>query len=101
VNVWHLYILLCDQKTYYVGISSSLASRIKSHRVKRNIGTKEFSDFKLIYTETYSTRKKAESREKQLKRWTAAKKKALIEGKLDLLRKLSKSREFGEGRQQG
>jgi putative endonuclease len=86
-----VYILLCDQKTYYVGLTSNVNNRLKSHRTKRNIATKEFSDIVLVYTERYKARKEAEKRESQLKKWTRAKKKALIEGDIELLKKLSKS----------
>ncbi len=89
---WHIYILLCDQKTYYVGLTSNLENRLMSHKLKRNLGTKRFSDIKLVYSENFETRNEAERRETQLKKWSAAKKKALIDGDMQLLIKLSKSR---------
>lgn len=89
---WFTYILLCDQKTYYVGLTSNLQNRIKSHKDKQNIGTKEFSEIKLVYYEQFKTRIESEQREKQLKGWTVAKKKALISGDLEQLKKLSKTR---------
>ena len=46
----------------------------------------------LVYSEQYQARKLAEKRERQLKGWTYAKKKALIDGNKDLLIKLSKTR---------
>lgn len=88
---WYTYILLCDGETYYVGITGNLDNRIKSHKFGHNIGTKRFSDVKLVYYETYNTRKNAENRERQIKRWKRTKKKALIDGNMDLLKKLSKS----------
>ncbi|MBI5614023.1 GIY-YIG nuclease family protein [Candidatus Gottesmanbacteria bacterium] len=90
---WFVYILFCDQKTYYVGLTHNTSARTLSHQRKKNIATKEFSDIKLVYQEKYKTRIEAERREKQLKGWTVAKKKALISGKLALLIKLSKNRE--------
>ncbi len=89
---WYIYILLCNQKTYYVGLTHNLEQRLTSHKQKRNIGTKEFSDLQLVYHEEFDTRDKAERREKQLKGWTFAKKKALIDGNTDLLIQLSKTR---------
>ncbi|QQS39590.1 GIY-YIG nuclease family protein [Candidatus Woesebacteria bacterium] len=65
--------------------------RLASHKAEQNIATKKFSELKLIYFEKYETRKEAENREIQLKKWSRAKKKALIEGDIDLLIKLSKS----------
>jgi predicted GIY-YIG superfamily endonuclease len=62
-----------------------------SHKDKQNTATKEFSELKLIYTEKYKTRKEAEKRETQIKKWTRAKKEALVLGNIELLKKLSKS----------
>ena len=50
----------------------------------------------MVYSEPYATRKEAEFRETQLKKWSVAKKKALIQGNLELLKELSKNREFVE-----
>ena len=88
---WYVYILLCDEKTFYVGLSSNLKERLHSHNSQYNIGTKKFSRIEFVYSEKHPDRKSAEYREKQLKRWTHAKKKALIEGNIELLKQLSKS----------
>jgi putative endonuclease len=72
--VWKTYILFCNQKTFYVGITSNIEQRLNSHKEKRNLATKEFSDLKLVYTEEFQNRKEAERREKQLKGWSFAKK---------------------------
>lgn len=94
---WFIYILFCDQKTYYVGLTNNLEKRFHSHRNKENIGTKEFSDLKMVYSEKFNTRKEAETREKQIKGWTVAKKKALIEQNIGELVRLSRNREYVEG----
>jgi putative endonuclease len=74
-----------------VGLTHNLVQRFNSHLNKENIGTKEFSDLDMVYYEKFETRKEAEYREKQLKGWSRAKKKALIDGDIDMLKKLSKS----------
>jgi len=94
---WYTYILLCDQKTYYIGLTNNITNRLSSHKRRENIGTKEFSDIQLIYKEEYPTRKLAEKRENQIKGWSRAKKKALIEGNTELLIELSKTYEHTEG----
>ncbi len=96
---WNVYILLCDKKTYYVGLTSNLSNRLKSHLHRENIATKEFDNIQLVYKEKYILRKIAEKREKQLKGWRIAKKKALITGNIELLKKLSKTSEIVEGKQ--
>lgn len=93
---WFVYILFCDQKTYYVGLTHNLKQRYASHQAKENIATKKFSDIKMIYHEQFITRTKAEKREQQLKGWSFAKKKALIQGNLELLKQLSKFRSLSK-----
>jgi len=95
---WYIYILLCDGKFYYVGLTHDVDERLRSHRRRENISTKEFATVLLMYTERFVTRDEAEVREKQLKGWSVAKKKALIYGDLDKLKTLSKSRSNGEGK---
>ncbi|HKC04280.1 MAG TPA: GIY-YIG nuclease family protein [Patescibacteria group bacterium] len=89
---WYIYILLCDQKIFYVGLTSNIKLRFKSHQNKYNFATKKFNEIELVYKESYKTRFEAERREKQLKDWSRAKKTALIKGEISLLKKLSKSR---------
>ena len=74
--MWFVYLLLCDQKTFYVGITPDLF-------------TKKFSEIELVYCEKYDDKYQAAKREKQLKGWSVAKKKMLIEGKLGINRVLS------------
>lgn len=69
---------------------------MNSHKAKYNLATKKFSLVELVYSEQFQTRKLAEKREKQLKGWTFAKKKALIDGNKDLLIKLSKTRSLSK-----
>jgi len=89
---WFVYILLCDQKTYYVGLTSNLSRRLTSHNAKYNLATKEFSEINLVYFEKHASRYRSEKREKQIKGWSVAKKKALITGNKQELIRLSKSK---------
>jgi len=75
-------MLLCDQKTFYVGISDNPAERLLEHRAKKSFFTKKFSDVKFVYCEEYPGKRKAAVREKQIKGWSHAKKQMLIDGKL-------------------
>lgn len=94
---WNLYILFCDQKTFYIGITDNLERRFTQHKNKESFFTKKFSDLRLVYTERFNKRIEAEKREKQLKGWSVAKKKALIEKDKEKLIKLSKCREIVDG----
>ena len=98
---WVTYILFCDQKTFYVGMTNDLDRRLSEHKNGYSPYTKKFSDIKLAYQEKFSQKITAELREQQLKKWSVAKKKALIAGDKDLLVKLSKSSELDEGMSRG
>ena len=94
VMSWLVYILLCDQKIFYVGMTSNLEERLIDHKNGYSPYTKKFSEIELVCQENYKTRTEAERREIQLKGWSVAKKKALIAKNKDLLIKLSKSQEI-------
>ncbi|MAD52381.1 MAG: endonuclease [Candidatus Marinimicrobia bacterium] len=52
----------------YIGFSSDLDERMISHNVKGTKGwTIKYRPWKLVYTETYKTKKEAMKREQQLK----------------------------------
>jgi len=88
---WFAYVLLCEENSFYVGLTSNIKNRFLSHQRKENIATKEFSKLELVYSERFATRRLAEDRERQIKGWSIAKKKALISGNISLLKQLSKS----------
>jgi putative endonuclease len=88
---YFVYLLLCDQKTYYVGSTSDVCKRFNEHKNKQSFFTKKFSDLKLIYTEQHKSRTEAEKRERQIKGWSLAKKQALATGDIEKLKILSKS----------
>ena len=88
---WYIYILLCDQKIFYVGMTSNVKGRLEQHKKGKSLYTKKFSDIELVYQEQCDTKKLAEKREKQLKGWSFAKKKALIEENISKLIELSRS----------
>ena len=77
-------MLLCDQKTFYIGITPDLVSRIRQHKDKNSFFTKKFSEIKLVYCEKYRSQNEAVKREKQLKGWGRAKKQLLIKNKLGI-----------------
>lgn len=59
--MWFVYILLCDQKTFYTGITDNLKLRIIQHQSKQSLFTKKFSEIKLTYCEKYSNKQLADS----------------------------------------
>ena len=81
MNDYYVYILTNEHNTVlYTGITNDLRRRVYEHRMGINEGfTKQYQVHKLIYVESCHNVKDAIAREKQLKGWTRAKKKALIE----------------------
>ncbi len=88
----YVYILRsvrCADKTY-VGVSTNFEQRVREHNQGKSKHTSKFIPWRVEYYETYLTLSQAIKREKQLKRWSKAKKEALIAGDTEKLIKLSK-----------
>lgn len=81
---WFVYLLLCDKKDFYVGITDNLIRRILQHQHKFSKATKEYKSIKLVYCEQYTNAHEAALREKQLKGWSRTKKQMLVDGKLGI-----------------
>ncbi|MBU3934709.1 GIY-YIG nuclease family protein [Patescibacteria group bacterium] len=70
--------MLCDKKTFYVGITNNLKSRLEKHKNKKSFFTKKFSNLETVYQETFQNKTEVAKREKQLKGWSRKKKELLI-----------------------
>ncbi len=87
-----VYILLFKDGALYIGQTSSLPERLRKHRY--GLGAKFSNDhkqFKLAHVETFPDRRSAVARELQIKRWSRAKKEALISGDTEKLKELSRT----------
>jgi predicted GIY-YIG superfamily endonuclease len=88
-----VYILRCGDNTFYVGHTRDLGTRLHDHRCGDGAHhTAVRLPIDLVYTESFPTIDAAIERERQLKRWSAEKKAALISGDLTTLQGLSKRR---------
>jgi predicted GIY-YIG superfamily endonuclease len=87
------YILRCADNKLYVGSTTNIVERLKRHKAGF---ASEFTHLhrpvELVYQEEYATYQEAFKRERQLKKWSRAKKEALIAGDIDKLKELSKSK---------
>ena len=91
--MYYVYILICADNSYYVGHTTNLTRRIQAHHAGTAARfTRDRSPVRLVYAEDHPTHLSALDRERQLKRWTRAKKEALMRGDRDTLRRLSKRR---------
>ncbi|MHB1456559.1 MAG: GIY-YIG nuclease family protein [Armatimonadota bacterium] len=90
--MYFVYILLCSDGTYYVGQTQNIESRVTLHNKGRGATyTAMRIPVVLVYSEPHLTPESATKREKQIKRWSAHKKHALVTGNINLLQELSKS----------
>lgn len=91
MTVYYVYIIRCQNDRYYTGYTTDLEKRFARHTQGRGSKfAKDFSADELVYHEKYDNKMDALTRESQLKRWSCAKKEALIKGDLNKLHELSK-----------
>ena len=81
--IWYVYILECRDGSLYTGMTIDIKRRFEEHQRKSYNPAIE-----LIYKEPFPDEFLAAKREKQIKGWTRRKKLALINGNLDLLKRL-------------
>lgn len=86
-----VYIMMNKGDTVsYVGVTSKLAERVWQHRAKLVKGfTERYNLVKLVYYEVLDTPQGAIAREKEIKKWSRAKKIALIKKQNPELKDLS------------
>lgn len=77
--VFHVYILASLSGTLYVGMTDHLPLRLQQHRNGTYDGfTKKYGTHRLMYYETFGDSHAARAREKQIKKYSRAKKVALF-----------------------
>jgi putative endonuclease len=87
------YILLCSDETLYVGSTANLAERLIRHNDGRGCQyTACRLPVRLVYSEEHPTLAAAIARERQVKRWSGVKKRALAEGRLGDLERFAQRR---------
>lgn len=92
--MWQVYILKCVDGSLYTGVTDNLQRRFEEHiSGKGGRHTKLCRPTEIIFSEKHETHDSAEQREQQIKRWSKAKKLALIKGNKTTLVNLSKSRD--------
>jgi putative endonuclease len=88
----YVYILKCFDDSYYVGVTSDLEGRM----IKHNMGFYEGSytssrlPLELVFYCEFTDINLAIDKEKQIKKWSRAKKEVLINGDFDALVNLAK-----------
>jgi len=90
----YVYILKCFDKTYYVGVTNNLDRRFQEHQegINHQAYTHSRRPVELVWNQLFSNPDEAIQFEKKIKKWSRAKKKALISGEYDDLIELSKNK---------
>jgi predicted GIY-YIG superfamily endonuclease len=87
------YILRLKSGQLYIGSTTDLDHRFADHTAGQACRTTKLDPpIKLVYSEFFPTFSEARKREAQVKRWTRAKKEALVAGNTAKLKELAKSR---------
>jgi len=72
--MYYVYIIQSAEERYYIGSTDNIEKRIQQHNSPHYKGwTNRFSNWKLVYSESYSTRKEALTRERQIKKMKGGK----------------------------
>lgn len=92
MKLLYVYILECSDGSYYTGITNNSSRRLNEHQFGRNPNSYTFSrrPVEMVFYAEFSDFYMVIDKEKQIKRWSKAKKKALIEGRFDDLVNLAK-----------
>ena len=87
---YYVYILLCNDKSY-TGPTDDLGRRLLQHQEGQYVHCYTFRrrPLELVYYETIVLLEEALKREEQIKKWSRAKKKALIQVNYDKLHRLA------------
>ena len=80
---WFVYILLCADKTLYVGMTTDLSGRIDQHGSGYGAGyTSTRLPVELLWAREFGAEDEARSFEKKIKKWGRMKKHMLIQGRI-------------------
>ena len=94
MKVYYVYILKCSDKTFYTGITSNLDKRMIEHNTGKHKDSYTFNrrPLTLEFYAEFTNVDIAIETEKQIKKWSHAKKQAMINSEFEKLPNLSKKK---------
>jgi len=94
MKIYYVYILKCSDDTYYTGFTSNLWNRIQEHQIGKYKGsyTHKRRPLQLAFYCEFTNVEMAIETEKQIKKWSRAKKEALIYNEFEKLPNLAKKK---------
>lgn len=93
MKTYYVYILKCNDGSYYTGITNNIEKRFAEHNGDFAVNTYTFKrrPVELVYCLEFNDVKQAIELEKQIKGWTRKKKEALINEDWEKLKLFSKN----------
>jgi putative endonuclease len=94
-----VYMVCCDDGSYYIGITNDPVRRVWEHNVGNDPRCYTFTrrPVRLVYSSVFSDVREAIAWEKRIKGWSRAKKEALIRGDWELIGQLSAGKASAAG----
>lgn len=90
-----VYILRCADGSYYTGHTTNLEKRLAEHQSgQRTNWTRHRLPVEVVFDQEMPDKDQAFLAERQIKKWSRAKKEALIAGDWDMLQWLAKKPKF-------
>lgn len=90
---FYVYILKCKDESFYVGRTNDIDKRISEHSVGQGcFYTAQRLPIELVFMQAVSSKQEAYVLEMQIKKWSRAKKQALIAGDWEQLTLLAKKK---------
>ena len=88
-----VYILRCNDKSYYTGHTDNFEHRIGQHRTSAVEGyTSARTPVEVVYTQEFATREEALTAELKIKGWSRKKKEALMHSDWSEINRLSRGK---------
>ena len=94
MKIYYVYILECKDASFYVGVTSDMDRRLNEHNAGKypDAYTHSRRPVKLVFCQDFHGPNQAIEFEKKIKKWSRAKKQALIDGDFNKLQNLSECR---------
>jgi len=94
MKFYYVYLLRCRDSSFYTGITNNVDRRVDEHNAGLNQDSYTYSrrPVKLEFIQEFTDPVQAIAFEKKLKKWSRAKKEALIKGDFDLIQTLAECR---------
>ena len=94
MKFYYVYILLCNDDSLYVGVTSDIDRRVMEHNIGKypDAYTHSRRPVTLVFYQDFTDPNQAIEFEKKIKKWSRVKKQALINGNFDKLQDLSECR---------